>query len=114
MIAVGFPKCMPRLSAALLFMAVSTVAEAETNTLDQGRAALESRCSRCHAIGPEGTSPHAEAPPFRDVVKRYPPESLAESLAEGIVTGHPDMPTFILSPQEIDAVVVYLRSLLPR
>ena len=31
---------------------------------------------------------------------RYPIEDLAESLAEGIVSGHPDMPIFVFSPQD--------------
>jgi mono/diheme cytochrome c family protein len=101
-----------RLVAAMACVAVSSAATAEPDPMQQGRAALDSRCSRCHAIGLDGTSPHATAPPFRDVVKRYPPENLEEALAEGIDTGHPDMPTFILSPKEIEAVVVYLRSLL--
>lgn len=76
-----------------------------------GRQALRSRCSRCHAIGPAGDSAHAEAPPFRDVVKRYPPEDLEESLAEGITSGHPDMPEFVLAPEEIAGVVRYLHTL---
>ncbi len=82
--------------------------------VELGREALESRCSRCHAIGAEGASPHSEAPPFRDVVKRYPPEALEESLAEGITSGHPDMPEFVLPPEEIDGVVAYLNTLVTK
>jgi len=100
-----------RTSVALLCLVVATPVPAEPTTVDKGRHALESRCSRCHAIGPDGTSPHAEAPPFRDVVKRYPPESLEESLAEGITSGHADMPEFVLSPDEIAGVVAYLHTL---
>ena len=46
-------------------------AVATHDTYDEG--AFETRgseCSRCHAVGPTGTSPHAEAPPFRDLPKR--------------------------------------------
>ena len=82
------------------------------DSLEGGRRALESRCARCHAIGKEGASPHPEAPPFRDVVKRYPPENLEESLAEGIESGHPDMPEFVLAPAEIAGVMRYLNSLI--
>ena len=32
-------------------------------------------------------------------------------LAEGIVTGHADMPEFVLTPDEIGAVISYLESL---
>ena len=54
-----------------------------------------------------------EAPPFRVVVTRYPPEDLAEALAEGIVSGHPDMPEFVFQPAEIESIVTYLGTLLP-
>ncbi len=102
-----------RTSLVLLCLAGATPVSAEPAEIAEGRHALESRCSRCHAIGPDGMSQHAEAPPFRDIVKRYPPESLEESLAEGITSGHPDMPEFILSPDEIAAVVAYLHTLEP-
>ena len=88
-----------------------TPAAAETSLIEKGRAILEANCSRCHAIGLEGTSAHAEAPPFREVVKRYPPENLEEALGEGISSGHPDMPEFVFSPDDIGAVVAYLQSL---
>jgi hypothetical protein len=45
------------------------------------------------------------------VVKRYPVEYLAEALAEGIVSGHPDMPEFVFQPDEINAILAYLDSL---
>ena len=99
------------LASLALFQLAVTPAAAEPSLVSKGRHALETRCSRCHAIGPEGASPHTEAPPFREVVKRYPPESLEESLAEGITSGHPDMPEFILAPDEIAAVVTYLHTL---
>jgi len=84
---------------------------ADSSLVDAGRHALDTRCSRCHAIGPDGRSPHAQAPPFRELMKRYPPENLAEALAEGIVSGHPDMPEYVLSPEEIEAVMAYLHTL---
>jgi hypothetical protein len=34
-------------------------------------------------------------------------ENLAEWLAEGIVFGHPDMPIFEFSPQEVEAILAY-------
>ncbi len=77
----------------------------------QGHAIVEENCARCHAIGLSGESTNKEAPPFRVVVTRYPPESLAEALAEGITTGHPDMPVFTFEPGEIDAIIAYLETL---
>jgi mono/diheme cytochrome c family protein len=76
-----------------------------------GEAIAREKCARCHAIGPYDRSTHELAPPFRDVVRRYPPENLEEALAEGIVSGHPDMPLFVLEPPEIEAFVDYLTSL---
>lgn len=76
-----------------------------------GSELAEQYCSRCHAIGATGDSPLAEAPPFREIAKRYPPESLAESFAEGIVTGHAEMPEFVFSPEEIGELVAYFESL---
>lgn len=79
--------------------------------VERGRAIVTQHCSRCHAVGKEGDSPHREAPPFRTLGQRYPIESLAEALAEGIVTGHPDMPEFTFEPPEISAILSYLESL---
>ncbi|WP_424956906.1 c-type cytochrome [Hyphomicrobium sp. 1Nfss2.1] len=84
---------------------------AETATIDQGRALLEANCARCHAIGLEGESKHKEAPPFRVVVTRYPPDNLAEALAEGLISGHPDMPEFVFEPDQVEAIVAYLNDL---
>jgi cytochrome c len=92
-------------------LALATAAVAAEPSVDRGRHALETRCARCHAIGLEGESSHPEAPPFREVMGRYPPEELEEALAEGITSGHPDMPEFILSPDEIADVVRYLHTL---
>ena len=51
------------------------------------------------------------APPFRTLHSRYPVESLEESLAEGIVTGHPAMPEFQFDPEQVGDVIAYLKSL---
>lgn len=76
--------------------------------VETGRALLEPNCGECHAIGMDDESPLAEASPFRDIALAYDPEFLAEPLAEGIVTGHPDMPEFVFQPDEIDAIIAYL------
>lgn len=89
----------------------ASAATADPSLVDAGRHALDTRCSRCHAIGPDGRSPLAQAPPFRELMMRYPPENLAEALAEGIMSGHPDMPEYVLSPEEIEAVMAYLHTL---
>ncbi len=76
-----------------------------------GKLLAETHCSGCHAIGPEGDSPHEEAKPFRKLSQNYPVSDLAEAFAEGIIVGHPDMPVFTLNPYEIDALITYLESI---
>jgi cytochrome c len=88
-------------------------ADTQAEEVEKGRAFVQANCARCHAIGLDDASPHAKAPPFRIVVERYPSENLAEALAEGIVSGHPDMPVFVLKPEEIEAFLAYLDSLGP-
>jgi mono/diheme cytochrome c family protein len=85
--------------------------DVDEQLVSKGRALAEGKCARCHALGLEGESPHKEAPPFRVVVGRYPVESLAEALAEGIASGHPDMPEFVFEPPEIEAFLTYLEAL---
>lgn len=78
---------------------------------ERGRELAEVHCSRCHAVGREGASPMTGALPFRELELRYPIETLAEALAEGIVTGHPQMPVFTFTPAEIDELLAYLDAL---
>jgi mono/diheme cytochrome c family protein len=100
-------------SATLILAILLTVfpVRAVAQDAGTGRRLLEANCARCHAIGATGESPLAAAPPFREVVKRYEPDALAEAFAEGIVTGHNDMPEFEFSPSEISALISYLETL---
>ncbi len=76
-----------------------------------GLAIVQENCSRCHAVGVADASSLAKAPPFRELHKKYNVEGLAEALAEGIVTGHSDMPAFAFDPPDVDAIIQYLKSL---
>ena len=94
-----------------LFFLVVTATQAGADSIDRGRALLEKNCSRCHAIALEGESPFRPAPPFREVMKIYPAEALTEALGEGLITGHPAMPEFVFPPDEVGAIVDYLKTL---
>jgi len=85
--------------------------EPAEDPIERGQAIAQANCGRCHAVGDAGESPEPKAPPFRDLHKLYPVESLAESLAEGIVTGHPDMPAFELTAPQVNALISYLKTL---
>lgn len=79
--------------------------------IKKGRETAELYCSGCHAVGPEGQSPLPEAPAFRTLGWNYPVSYLQEALAEGIVTGHPDMPEFAWEPDVVAAFIAYLQSI---
>lgn len=101
--------------AALLFTATAAMA-ADADTGEHGNPQLgfliaKEHCARCHAIQKAGESPLKIAPPFRDLHLRYPVEDLAESLGEGIRTGHPTMPEFRFDPDQIDNFIAYLKTL---
>jgi cytochrome c len=100
-------------AALVLVGFLVAVARAETLSpaAQRGRVFVQANCAKCHAVGRIGDSPLSIAPAFRTLHKRYAVESLQEALAEGIVTGHPSMPEFALPPDQIDAVIAYLKSL---
>lgn len=79
--------------------------------LARGEDLVRTECSQCHAIGSTDSSPHPDAPAFRSLSQRYRIEDLAEALAEGISTGHPDMPEFVASPDQIDAIIAYIETI---
>jgi mono/diheme cytochrome c family protein len=90
---------------------LALTADATADSVARGRLLVEENCSRCHAIGKDGESPHDKAPPFRVVMGIYGASSLSEALGEGLVTGHPDMPEFKFPPEDVGAIVDYLHTL---
>jgi cytochrome c len=94
-------------------LALGSPALGQSLPRERGQAIAQKHCARCHAIDDSSDSPMGLAPPFRDLPKRYPIDSLAEALAEGIVTGHPAMPRFTFEPREIDALLTFIASLTP-
>ncbi len=110
-IASGRVRRMGVLIVLGLGLAALPAAAAEKDLTDKGRVLVEKNCARCHAVGREDASAHPEAPPFRTLSSRYPIDDLAESLAEGIVSGHPDMPIFVFSPTDVEAIITYLKSI---
>jgi len=101
--------------AASLTLAVTPRSAYSEETLSppaqRGLVFVRTHCARCHSIDRVSESPLKIAPPFRTLHNRYPVESLQESLAEGIVTGHPSMPEFRLDPGQVADVIAYLKSL---
>lgn len=86
-----------------------------TTAIERGKQFVDKNCATCHAVGLDGPSPDASAPPFRTLHERYDVGDLAEAFAEGIIVPHKGggrpMPEFTLEPQQIDDLIAYLRSL---
>jgi cytochrome c len=77
-----------------------------------GRPRAERKCSGCHAVEVTGCSANLQAPPFRNLYKRYPIEGLRLAFTAGIQVAHPK-PRFRLRQSEIDALLEYLKILNP-
>jgi cytochrome c len=102
-------RALARTSLALI--AVCAASGAAADSAQRGFVFVKTNCSPCHAIGRYDQSPLPLAPPFRTLHQRYPIEDLEESLAEGIVTGHPSMPEFQLDGAQINQLIDYLKTL---
>lgn len=96
-----------------LALTLITLAPAVAASPDEqrGKVFALTNCARCHSVDRVTQSPLKIAPPLRILHKRYPIETLAESLAEGIQTGHPTMPEFQLDPDQIHDLLSYLKTL---
>jgi cytochrome c len=99
------------LCQALLTLTLIVPALATSPAEQRGKTFALANCARCHSIDRVTQSPLKIAPPFRTLHNRYPVETLAEALAEGIQTGHPTMPEFQLDPDQIHDLLSYLKTL---
>lgn len=88
----------------ILLLAAPATAQNQ-NLTSRGELLLRTNCSSCHATGSRDQSRHATAPPFRTLATRYPIEKLAEGLAEGLSSGHPDIPDFVFEVGDVNAIL---------
>ena len=107
---------LSRIHAATLLLTIAASsgaasAEATSPAAQRGLNFVRIHCAQCHAIDKVSPSALRDAPPFRTLHTKYPVENLAESLAEGIITGHPTMPQFRLDPGQVGDVIAYLKTL---
>lgn len=99
------------LRQGLIGLLLITPALGASSAEQRGKAFARANCGRCHAVDRASASPLKGAPPLRTLHRRYPVETLGEALAEGIYTGHADMPAFELSPDQIHDLLSYLKTL---
>ena len=85
--------------------------DAFAQSAQRGLIFARANCARCHSIDKVTESPLKIAPAFRTLHNKYPVESLEESLGEGIVTGHQNMPEFRLERDQIGDFIAFLKTL---
>jgi tetratricopeptide (TPR) repeat protein len=79
----------------------------------EGKALVQTNCAKCHAVELQGSSSNPRAPEFRNLQRGYPILALREPLSRAIARPHDEMPTFILSDQDVDMIIAYINSLSP-
>jgi cytochrome c553 len=94
-------------------LAVSQAAEV-AKLEARGKAILQEKCGRCHAVEVAGESPLKIAPPMRDIYARYAPRELQEELSQGMVSKHKAMPQIEFSHEDVAAIMAYLYALAVR
>jgi mono/diheme cytochrome c family protein len=104
------------ITALGIFLAMATTGQAapEPDLVARGKAVVTRNCAGCHAVGASGDSPNVAAPRFRQLNERYDVEALAEGLAEGLTVGHGPMPEWTFPPEDVTAIVAYLKSIQSR
>jgi mono/diheme cytochrome c family protein len=98
------------LAASVAGCASPHVRAERDDIIADGRAIAETQCASCHAVGTDGVSPNAAAPPFRTVLSRYRSSALETDLIEGIRIAHA-MPDFQFAPEGADSLIAYLQSI---
>ena len=99
------------LSAVWAAAYTQAAAQPQSAAVEEGRQIAQQFCARCHAIGRKGESPHADAPPFRQIAANRSVRNLREILGEGMIVGHPDMPQWRFGAEDVSSLVAYLKSL---
>jgi cytochrome c len=103
-----------RWPAILVGAAVSAsvaLAAAQSPAVQRGLTFVRVHCAQCHSIDAVSESSLKIAPPFRDLHRKYPIESLRRPLSEGIIANHPTMPQFRLEADQVNDVIAFMQSL---
>jgi mono/diheme cytochrome c family protein len=81
----------------------------DADLIEDGRVIAQSQCGGCHATGLADASARKDAPPLREISRRYQFPVLEQELIQGIKLGHATMPHFQFSPRGTDALLAYIR-----
>jgi cytochrome c len=99
------------ITLAALLASAPAFAQPLSPAAQRGQNLARANCARCHSIDKVTESPLKIAPAFRTLHTKYPVENLEEPLAEGIVTGHQNMPEFRFAPDQVADFITFLKTL---
>lgn len=106
-------RCAP--GAVFVLLAGAAFAEpVELPGVDHGREVAERDCGMCHAVAPQGRSPNAAAPAFRDLAVRYNPIALERKLRTIGKQGHFEMRPPPVSEADVPDLAAYIGTLARR
>src|SRR5262245_6274152 len=97
--------------ATLATLISATSVAAQSPAAQRGLTFTRVHCAQCHALDAVSESPLKIAPPFRDLHRKYPVESLQRPLSEGMIANHPTMPQFRLGADQVNDVIAFMKSL---
>jgi len=110
-VGIVFRSGRPSLAVLGLALLVSACADRPgVGDVKWGERIAQANCARCHAIGAQGGSPNAFAPPFRDLRRLYPVETLNDTFTPYTLRGHAPMPNFALRADDMGDLLAYVRS----
>jgi mono/diheme cytochrome c family protein len=99
------------LAAAIATGASAARAQDLSLAVRRGELLASAHCAMCHSIDRFGTSPNVAAPAFRELIRRSSLQALTNRLSQGRLSGHPEMPEFVLSPSDAHAIISYIEAI---
>lgn len=101
-------KTIAIIASALL--AAGCVDRPRAGDVKWGERIAQANCARCHAIGSAGGSPNGFAPPFRDLRRLYPADTLNDAFMPNTLIGHAPMPNFAMRADDMGDLLAYVQS----
>lgn len=96
--------------AVVLFGASPGAVAQDRGDVLRGRAFAENTCAACHAVAPgEKYSPVVGVAGLEEIANT--PGMTALALTVWFKSPHPNMPNFMLDPNDLDDVIAYIMSL---
>lgn len=94
----------------VVVLSATAAQSGEREDVAEGKRLAEINCIKCHALGMEGRSPLADAPPFRDIHSNYDEGELEDAFNDGIVTAHPAMPDWQMTSEQARELAAFIMS----